>query len=132
VSDYREMYDHLWLKCFHLRGTEHRVRIVKVEAGELIGDGGRKARKPVLTLEWQRNAPNDVRELPFAISKTDGKTIAGMYGSDPRAWVGKEVILYPTTTRSPTGGTVECIRIKPMVPKQIGPKPGTREPGDDA
>lgn len=117
MSDYREMYDHLWLKCFHLRGQEHRVRIAKVEGGELVGEGGRKSRKPVLTLDWQRNAPPDARALPFAISRTDGKTIAGMYGSDPRAWVGKEVILYPTTTQL-GGKTVECIRIRPSIPKQ--------------
>jgi hypothetical protein len=127
-QDYREMFDHLWLKCFHLRGQEHRVRIAKIESGEVIGESGRKSKKPVLTLDWQRGSPPGVEKLPFAISKTDGKTIAGMYGPDPRAWFGKEVILFPTTTQL-SGKTVECIRIRPTVPKQLTGK--VREPGDD-
>lgn len=102
-KDYRFLYDEKWLKCFHLQGKPAIVTIEGVFGAELVGDGGQKSRKPGLKLKG--------KELPFAICKTDGRTIGSAYGRDPSGWIGKQIELYPTTTRRGSE-TVECIRVR--------------------
>lgn len=78
------------------------------------GKGIKAGRKPVITLEdargveWQRK---------LVCGVTICETIAGMYGPDVRKWPGKLITLYGTTTRGASGGTVECVRIRPERPK---------------
>jgi hypothetical protein len=67
------------------------------------------SKKPVIVFAGKKKK--------FAVNKTNGKTIAGMYGTDVAAWKGKQVTLYPTTTRF-GGETVECIRVRPAVPSK--------------
>lgn len=102
-KDYRFLYDEKWLKCYHLQGKPAVVTIEGISGAELVGDGGQKSRKPALKLKG--------KELPFAICKTDGKTLGSAFGRDPRGWIGKTIELYPTTTRRGSE-TVECIRIR--------------------
>ncbi len=102
-KDYRFLYDEKWLKAFHLQGKPTVVTIEAVYGAELVGDGGQKTRKPGLKFKG--------KELPFAICKTDGRTIASLYGRDPKGWIGKQIELYPTTTRRGPE-TVECIRVR--------------------
>lgn len=55
----------------------------------------------------------------FVANSTNCETIAGMYGNDVDAWVGKLVTLYQTTTRdpkNPRGPEVPCIRVRPRKP----------------
>jgi len=106
---YKRMFDdkeHLY--AFDLDGREVTVQIEKCFAGELQGEKGRKSKKPMLKFVG--------KEKKLAINKTNGKTIATMYGPDTDDWAGKWITLYPTTTDF-GGETVECIRIRPMVPK---------------
>lgn len=107
-DDIRLMHDYKWLKCIHLQGREWTLQIESVEAGQVEGEKGRKSAKPVLRFRGTK--------LPFAISKTDTKTLVSLYGPSARALVGKRVTLYPTTTTL-GGQTVECIRIRPVVPR---------------
>jgi len=102
------MHDYKWLKCIHLQGREWTLQIESVEAGTVEGEKGRKSSKPVLRFRGTK--------LPFAISKTDTNTLVGLYGSKPAGLVGKLVTLYPTTTQL-SGKTVDCIRIRPTIPK---------------
>lgn len=48
---------------------------------------------------------------------TNCETIEGMYGGDVAGWIGKRVTLYQTDVRSPKGGTIRGIRVRPMIPK---------------
>ncbi len=104
MADFRTFFDSQCLFAFHLQGKEVTLTIAKVEAGELVGTGGKKSRKPMCYF--------DGKDLPLGLCKTNGKTIAAMYGNDVSAWVGKKITIYPTTT---TFGkeTVDCIRVKP-------------------
>lgn len=108
MPDYRSMYDKDYLGHWDLQGREVTVRIAKVTAGELTAQGGRKSKRPLVYFEGKEKA--------LVLNATNGKVVAGLYGTMTEAWVGKEVTLYPTTT-SMGGETVECIRIKPAVPK---------------
>lgn len=128
MPDYRTMFDSDYLYAFHLQGKELTVEISRVTGGEVTGTGGKKSRKPVCYFKG--------KEKPLALNKTNCKTIAGMYGPDTAKWVGRCIAIYPTTT-SFGNETVECIRVKPGVPRgkadsspvpDIEP-PASREPG---
>lgn len=106
--DYRRMFDdkeHLY--AYDLDGREVTVQIERVYAGELIGEKGRKSKKPMIKFVG--------KDKKLAINKTNGKVIAAMYGKDTDNWAGKWIAIYPTTTEF-GGETVECIRVRPQVP----------------
>jgi hypothetical protein len=107
MTDYRTMYDKEHLGAWDLMGRDVTVTIEDVKPGQLVGQGGKKAKKPILRFMG--------KEKTLACCVTNGRTIAGMYGNDVRAWVGKRITLYPTTTQF-GGNEVECIRIRPTVP----------------
>ncbi len=44
------------------------------------------------------------------------ETIETMYGPDVDAWVGKRITLYATDVRSPKGGTIKGVRVRPRAP----------------
>ena len=47
----------------------------------------------------------------------NARVIAGLYGGfDSESWLGKKITLYPTTTTFGSQ-TVDCIRIRPLIPK---------------
>lgn len=107
MADYRTMFDRDYIGAWDLGGKDATVTIANVKAGELTGQGGKKAKKPVVLFEG--------KEKGFALNKTNGKIIAGMYGPDTTAWVGKKITIYPTMT-SFGSEQVECIRVRTMVP----------------
>src|SRR5688572_24665427 len=110
MSHYRTMYDESDMLYAHdLGGREVTLTIKKAYAGELVGEKGRKTRKPFLEFV----EPKSKKKL--ALNKSNGKTIARLYGTDATKWEGKQITLYPTTTEF-GGETVECIRIRPVVP----------------
>ena len=108
-TDYRSLYDRLYIGAWDLQGKEVTVTIIGVSGAELITTGGRKNKKPVITF--------DGKEKKFVANKTNSKTIAALYGNYVESWVGKRITLYVSTTRNPEGGDdVQCIRIRPQVP----------------
>ena len=108
MPDYRTMFDSDYLFAFHLQGREVTLKIVRVESGLVKGEKGKKDRKPVVYFAG--------KEKGLALNKTNGKTIAGLYGNDTAQWIGKLVTLYPTTTEFGRE-TVDCIRVRPGVPR---------------
>ncbi len=109
MAHYLSMYDQSdFLFAFDLQGKPHDLIIEKVSAGEITGQKGRKAKKPIITFKGAKKR--------FAANKTNGKVIATLYGVDTKEWIGKAITLYPTTTDM-EGRTVECIRCRPVAPK---------------
>lgn len=104
------------------------LTIAKVEAQEIVGEGGKTNKKPLISFE-----PRNGRQwLPMVAGKTVAKTIAAMYGNDTKHWIGKRITLYATTTS--VGGTEkDCIRVRPTIPKDPAPTQnnrGTQEHSD--
>jgi len=67
----------------------------------------------------------------FVCNRTNADTIVSLYGTEGKEWVGKRITLFPTTT---TFGreTVDCIRIRPVVPAEKGGKKKAEpEPADE-
>lgn len=116
MPDYRRMYDdkeHLY--AYDLEGREVTIQIEKAFGGELIGDKGRKSKKPMIKFVG--------KDKKLALNKTNGKAIAKLYGTNTDDWAGKWITIYPTTTEF-GGETVDCIRVKPYVPTPKNGKSG--------
>ena len=107
--DVRTMFDKDFLYSFDLQGRDVTVIIDRVKAGTLTGVGGKKNKKPIVYFRG--------KEKGLGLNITNARTIAGMYGGfDVEKWIGKAITLYPTST---TFGdkTVDCIRIRPEIPR---------------
>lgn len=119
MPDYRTMFDRDYLGAWDLP-RDVNVQIRKVEAKKL-NNGKKSALKPILYFEG--------KEKGMACNKTNGKTIAAMYGNDVDKWLGKWITIYPTTT-SFGSETVECIRVRPMIPKSKGGQAPSSAPSE--
>jgi hypothetical protein len=106
---YKKLYDDKdFLFSYDLDGRDVTVTIEKCIGGEIIGEQGRKNKVPVLFFVGKKKR--------LGLNRTNGKTIAAMYGTDVVNWAGKSITLFPTTTQF-GGETKECIRIRPVVPQ---------------
>lgn len=122
MPHWRTLTDSKWLIAAHLLGKDVTVTIEKVIAGEVIGEAGRTAKKPVVYFRGKK--------LPLALANTNAKTIAGMYGNNTEGWLGKRITLYPTTTKL-GGDMVECIRIRPTIPRGADSAPDPAPPKEE-
>jgi hypothetical protein len=104
--DYRTMFDSEYLGAWDLP-RDVTVTIATVKAGQLVGEKGRTAKKPIITFVGKQKG--------FAANKTNCKTIAAMYGTNTKDWIGKRITLYATTTEF-GGKQMDCIRVRPQVP----------------
>lgn len=124
--DYRAMFEGKYLGAWNLiddDGTRREVTVTieSVTAEQIVGEGGKKTKKPVIRYVG--------KELPMVIGKTVAKTIAAMYGNDTRMWLGKRVTIYPATTEVGCE-TRDCIRVRPGIPPEPAPKGGRRGAAD--
>lgn len=90
-------------------GKDLTVQIQSVEVKRVKGEGGKEEDCTVASLQGQK---------PFIVNRTNAKTITKLYNSPYiEDWAGKKITLYATTTRV-AGETVECLRIRPAIPKE--------------
>lgn len=114
MTDYRSLYDKDYIGAWDLKDKDVNVTITKVIGGSLVGQGGRKSKKPIVYMKGT--------EKGFAVNATNGKTIAALYGNHVEKWVGQRITLYKSMTRNPNGeGDVECIRVRPNAPEGKAP-----------
>lgn len=97
------------LFAYDLDGRDVTVTFEKVIGGELTGEQGRKTKKPIAHIKGTTKK--------LALNATNCTTIEQLYGTaDVEKWSGIRVTLFPTTT-SFGGKTVDCIRIRPYLPR---------------
>ena len=125
MTHYRQLYDRDYLGAWDLpENKDVAVTIEKAVGGELTGNGGKKAKKPIISFVG--------KEKKFVCNVTNAKAIAGMYGNHVEKWAGKRIALYVSTTRDPsTGGDIPCIRVRPQAPATSS-SPITQAPAEDA
>ena len=106
MTDYRTMFDRDYIGAWDLP-HDATVTIAKVEAKKIRNKSNANT-KPILHFVG--------KEKELVCNKTNGKTIAAMYGTDVEKWIGKRITMYATTT---TFGpdTVDCIRVRPGIPQ---------------
>lgn len=107
MADYRSMFDREYVGAWDLEGRDVVVTIDRVTAGELVSEGNKKTKKPILHLRG--------KDKKIALNKTNSKIIASLYGTETTKWVGKQITIYPTTTKFGRD-TMDCIRVRPVVP----------------
>ena len=113
LTDYRSLYDKDFIGAWDIKDADMVITITKVIGGQLVGQGGKKSKKPVIYFRGS--------EKGFAVNATNGKAIATMYGTHIENWVGKKIALYKSMTRNPNGdGEVECVRVRPQIPADKG------------
>lgn len=109
MPDVRKMYEKDFLYAYDLEGRDVTVTIERVAAGTLTGKGGKSSKKPVVYFKGSKKG--------LGLCITNARIINGLYGSfDSDVWIGKKITLFPTTTQF-GADTVECIRIRPVLPK---------------
>jgi len=107
-----------YLKAADLGGQDRVVVIKRLDAKHKMKmAGGASTQKPILWLEGEAKM--------LALNKTNGKSIAKVYGPETDNWVGKAIVLFPTTTTF-GGDTVDCIRVR-----EVEPRPRERQPPAD-
>lgn len=123
-GDVRAALDKDFLYSYDLQGRDVTVIIERVAQGTLVGQQGKKSKKPVVFFKG--------KSKPLALNVTNIKTIAALYGSfKAEDWIGKAITIYPTTTNFGSE-TKDCIRIRNKRPSGAAATPGPdREPGSD-
>lgn len=126
MPHWKSLMDRNYLFSFDLQGRDVTLTIEKVVGGELVSEGGRKSKKPLVYFKEGKE------KRPLAMNVTNCKTVASLYGNDVADWIGKRVTLFPTQTQK-GNETVDCIRIRPTIPtgKAAAPKEPESEPSDN-
>ena len=106
MADYRSMFDREYIGAWDVAGKDVTLTIASVTETQLIAQGNKKSKRPVLRFEKA--------EKGMVMNKTNCRIVAEMYGTDVVNWIGKRITLYATTT-SMGRETVECIRVRTKV-----------------
>lgn len=108
MADVRAMFDSQWVGAWDLAGKDRTLEISGVKAAQITSQRGTN-KKPIVSFKGAKKQ--------LILNKTMMRVVAAMYGFDTAAWIGKPVTLYATTT-DVGGKTVDCVRIRPGVPKK--------------
>jgi len=108
MTDYRTLFDAKFLGSWDLPPARDVVVTITSVAPEIVrNESNKEAKKPVLMFQGKK--------LGLLLNKTNAKTIAAMYSTDTRKWIGKRIAIYATTTMFGRQ-TVDCIRVRPTPP----------------
>ena len=116
TDHYEALFNHNYLRWFHLQGQPSLCEITKVEKDvELTLKGGAKTKKPVVHLQQVKGNIEEVK--PLVLNVTNGNAIAQILGARPSKWTGGKIVLYPDTTKMFDADEkkmveVGCIRIR--------------------
>ena len=113
ADDVRAMFDSRYLGNWDLLGQDVTVTIDHIDPGVVEGEKGRKDKAPLVHLKgWPK---------PWVLNKTNMKSLQAMYGTLSASKLrGKRVTLFATTCQGKGGGTVDCIRVRPVIPDAPG------------
>lgn len=107
-THWKQLVNPAYIGAYMMNGKDLTVKIIKVSHEVVKGDGGKEEMCMVAQLEGTK---------PFIVNRTNAKTITKIYGTPYiEQWAGKYITLYPTTTKV-AGETVECLRIRQVVPQ---------------
>lgn len=110
MAHYRNLFDAgKYLGSWHLPKGKDSVVVIESVTGGVLEKGKVKTKKPIVKMQG--------KTLLLALNKTNAKTIAKLYGTDPADWHGKSISLYVGRTRDPEDGSqCDCIRIRAQKP----------------
>ncbi len=91
------------------RPRDVTVRITSVASGVLKTKETPKGKRKCV-ISFERTAKKMV------CNSTNGEVIECMYGPDYEGWIGKTITLYQGDVRSPKGGTIKGVKVRPKIP----------------
>ena len=109
-----ELFPSKYVAACDLKGQVVTVTIAGVRLEELQNTSGKET-KGVIYFQGCKKG--------MVLNKVNGNRIITLYGQETDAWIGKQIMLYPSEADF-QGNTVPCIRVKAEVPVQAG----TRQP----
>lgn len=112
-----QLFPSKFVKAADLGGRPVTLTIAKLVVEEL-GHGAEKERKPVLYFAKATKG--------LVLNRTNGMTIAGLYGDESDEWTGKRITIYPTKVRA-FGAMQDCIRVREEIPAEPRPQPTPSE-----
>lgn len=101
MPNYRSWFPSKYICAEDLRGEVVPVTIERITQEEMPNGDGEL--RPVLYFVGAKKG--------MVLNKTNAKRIAQMHGEDTDAWIGKQILIYPSETDL-RGETVPCIRVK--------------------
>ncbi len=101
MPNYRSWFPSKYICAEDLRGEVVPVTIERITQEEMPNGDGEL--RPVLYFAGAKKG--------MVLNKTNAKRIAQMHGEDTDAWIGKQILIYPSETDL-RGETVPCIRVK--------------------
>jgi hypothetical protein len=114
VPNWRSLIDKDFLGAWDLVGPDGKPRDFTLEIASVRSEllktkeTPKGKRKAVIRFKGARKA--------MVANSTNCEVIEGLYSADFTQWVGRSVTLYQTDVRSPTGGTIKGIRVRPKKP----------------
>lgn len=111
-THWKQLQDPRFIGAYALpNGNDMTVTITHVRKEEVTMMGGKKEDHTIVYLANQK---------PLILNVTNSKSIAKLYGAYIEDWEGKDITLYASTTKL-GGEMVECLRVRPQVPKKQRP-----------
>lgn len=93
------------------------LTISRVEAGTVTSEGGKIDKRPIAHFEEENKIILGVQVKPMVLNPTNSKVLERTYKSGlTEDWIGKKIIVYPSTTRFGKDPNVPCLRIKEEIP----------------
>lgn len=120
MAHWKQLADYNYMGAFSLDGIAKEVVVtIKSVAQELVtGPNGKQ--DPCIVAHFVEEHVNGVDIKPMILNKTNCKAIEKALGTgDIDGWIGKQVVVYATTTKYQRD-MVPCLRIKDTpAPKQL-------------
>lgn len=108
-THWKQLVNTDYIGAYALDGQDMTLTIKMVRHEQITGTNGKKEVCPVAYFREEQK--------PMILNRTNMKQITKLYSSPyVEDWEGKKITLYPTTTKL-GGEVVECLRIRPTIPK---------------
>jgi len=109
-THWKQLVNTDYIGAYALGGEDLTLTIRETRRELVIGANGKK--EDCMVIHWMER---DYK--PLILNRTNAKSITKLLGSAyVEDWSGKRITLYPTTTKF-GGEVVECLRIRPTLPK---------------
>jgi hypothetical protein len=116
--DARLLFPKQYLCAADLRGRDVTLTISRLVQEDLRTDKGDEAKWIIYFAEMEERHRRDSKQMmkKLVLNVTNARSIAKLHGNETDDWIGKKITLFPTKTAA-FGEQVDCLRIRPTVPK---------------
>ena len=93
------------------------LTISRVEGGVVTSEGGKTEKRPIAHFREENTNVLGIQVKPMVLNPTNSKILERLFKSGlTEDWIGKKIIIYPSTTRFGKDPNVPCLRIKEEIP----------------